>query len=162
MDFHVSFTDLHSAMAFIVQLCRAGCDDKVGFRGTCPGTSGDYFKHFSDLVYSMASKLAITSQLRGSKFSIALQHLFMAFMKKGRSFLNQLSHCSQHTGLTWFTTEMQSMRHYTVESPRICIDWRQSRSPISAKHAANHNTKGRASLLLTVLPWPKYNGLIVF
>lgn len=72
MDFHVSFTDLHSAMTFIVQLCSAGCDDKVGFRGTCPGASGDYFKHFSDLVYSIASKPAITSQLRGSK----LQHSF--------------------------------------------------------------------------------------
>jgi len=67
MDFHVSFMDLHSAMAFIVQLRSAGCDDKLGFRSVCPGASSDYFKHFSNLVYSMASKPAITSQFRGSK-----------------------------------------------------------------------------------------------
>lgn len=62
--------DLHSAMTFIVQLCSAGRNDKVDFRSICPGASGNYFKHISDLVYSMASKPAITSQLRDSK----LQH----------------------------------------------------------------------------------------
>lgn len=56
MDFHVSFMELHSPTTFIVQLCSAGSDDKVGFRSICPGASGDYFKHFSDLVYSVASK----------------------------------------------------------------------------------------------------------
>lgn len=67
MNFHVSFVDLHSAMTFIVQLGSAGGDDKAGSKTICPGASSDYFKHFSDLVYSMASKPAITSHLGGGK-----------------------------------------------------------------------------------------------
>lgn len=68
MDFHVSFIDLHSAMTFIVQLCSASGDDKAAFKTICSGASGDYFKHFNDLVCSMTSKPAITSHLGRGKF----------------------------------------------------------------------------------------------
>lgn len=67
MDFHVSFVDLDSAMTFFEQLCSASGDDKAAFKSTCPGASGGYFKHFSGLVCSLASKPAITSHLRGGK-----------------------------------------------------------------------------------------------
>lgn len=62
--------DLHSAMTFTVPLHGAGCDEKICLRSVYPGASGDYFKHFGDLVCSMASKPTIASHRKGSK----LQH----------------------------------------------------------------------------------------
>lgn len=124
VGFHVSFRDLHSAMTFIVQLCSASGDDKAAFKTICPGASGDYFKHFSDLVYSMASKPAITSLRGGGKLlhSITmLVHGCYEERKKERSFLNQLSHWRQHTGLTWFPAEMQPIRHHTTERPGLYL-----------------------------------------
>lgn len=113
-DFHASFMDLHSAMTFTVWLCSAGCDVNVGFWSICPGASGDYFKHFSDLFYTMASKPAIASQLRGSKFQHSIATLVHGCYEERKEPLNPASHCSKHTGLTCFPAEIPSIRHCTV------------------------------------------------
>lgn len=164
MDFHVSFVNLDSAMTFIEQLCSASVDDKAAFKSTCPGASGGYFKHFSDLVYSMASKPTITSHLGGGKLWQSIT--FKAVTKEERSFLNHLCHWRQHTGLTWFPAEMQSIRHHAIKKPGVFLIGGnlEVQSMWNVEHSYNmkYNMKGCAPLVLRVLAWPKYNGLIAF
>lgn len=156
MELHVSFIDLHSATTFIVQLCSAGCDDKVGFRSICPGASSDYFKHFSDLVYSMASKPAITSQLRSSKLQHSIATLGHGCFEERKELLKpafplepahrldlipyrNVFHQALHGGESWAFYSLE-----VIQKSNQCETW--------CTATANYNTKGRASLLLTVLP----------
>lgn len=100
MDFHVYFIDLHSAMTFIVKLHGAGCDEKICLGSVYPGASGDYFKHFSDLVCSMASKPTIASQCRGSKLQHSTATLVHGCYEERKELLKSVFAWCQHTGLT--------------------------------------------------------------
>lgn len=119
IDFHFSFVDLDSTMTFIVQLCSASGDDKTAFKTVCPGASGDYFKHLSDLVNSVTSKPAITSHLGGGKLWHSITILVQGCYEGRKEFLKPTFPLRQHTGLTWFPAEMQSIRHHTIKKPGL-------------------------------------------